>query len=255
MRNSILFSVIFLLFSCGDRTLSNDLRNQMADENQIHECLAFIAAQDYDVESRGERFESLVYTNEEEECKSVLWYVEDTLAVVREITRNLKTKEQHEISYYFTNGQLYLVQDITDWTLRDGEISSDEYILLLEQNKAVRAWKNSMVDGDFNPQNYQTADFKDYSPERAIDMFTHERDFVLHFEDFLDSEHDLYLLVNTGKKDNFIAAMKIETMDGFLKELSTHKSKLKNTALKIQHQAVNQGGWTFHYYMSGSFLK
>jgi len=255
MRKTLLFLAPLFLLSCGDRELTDDLRDQMNAENLIHDCLAFVAAQDYDIESRGERFESLVYTNEEEECKSVLWYLDDTLTVVREITRNLKSKEQHEISYYFKQGQLYLVQDITDWTLRDGEISSDEYILLHENGKAVRAWKNAMVDGVFDPYSYQAAELRSYSPNRALDMFSHEQAFVLHFEDFLETEGDLYLLVNTGQKDNFIAAMKIETMDDFLKALYADKAKFKNAALEVRHQAVNQGGWTFHYYISGGFLR
>lgn len=255
MSRLFLFLAPFFLFSCGDRELSEDLRNEMTDENQIHECLAYIATQDYDIESRGERFESLIYTNENQECKSVLWYMEDTLVVVREITRDLKTKEQHEISYYFKQGQLYLVQDITDWTLREGEISSDEYILLHEAGKGVRAWINTMVDGAFDPSTYLAGEIINYSPARALDMFSHEKDFVLHFEDFLDSQGDKYLLVNTGQKENFIAAIKLEGMDDFLKELNANKSKYKNAALVIRHQAVNQAGWTFHYYISGGFLR
>jgi hypothetical protein len=255
MRNLLFFLVPFLLFSCGDRELSEDLKNQMVDENQIHDCLAYIANMDYDIESRGERFESLIYTNDFEECKSVLWYLEDTLTVAREITRNLKTNEQHEVSFYFNSGQLYLVQDIANMTTGEGEMSSDEYILLYENGSAVRAWKNVLQDGVFDPYKYEAADLKSYNPARAIDMFTHKKEFVLHFEDFLESQGDLYLLVNTGQKENFIAAIKIDSMDDFLQTLYTDKSKFKNVALDLNHQAVNQGGWTFHYYVSGGFLR
>jgi hypothetical protein len=255
IRNFCLLIVSFLIVSCGDREISEELKNQLDEENLIHECLAYITSKDQDIESQGQRFESLVYTNEVEECKSVLWYLKDSLAVVREITRNLKTNEQHEISYYFSQGELYLVQDIADTPRNEGETSSHELIVVFKNNKPYRAWENEMVDGYFDPNKYANSDKKNYSPDRAIDMFNHNKSFVLHFEDFLNSDGENYLLVNTGQKDNFIAAIKIEAMDAFLNELSKNKEKFKNAALQINHQAVNQSGWVFHYYINGDFLK
>ena len=248
----LIYSLLFV--ACGDRELSDNVREQLDSENLIYECKAFIETADADAESRGERFESLVYTNEDEECKSVLWYINDSLVVARENTRNLKTNEQHEISFYFKDAKLYLSQDIHDLSLGE-QLNAKELIVIYENDKPIRAWSNSSQNGEFETENYKEATAKSYSPKRALDMFTHDNAFALHFEDFMETNGENYLLLNTGQKDNFITAVKITQMDNFLKTLAGNKTKYKNAAVRINHQPVNQGGWVFHHYVSGEFLR
>lgn len=254
MRAIGLLLLFVLLFSCEDRVLSENIKTQLDAENMVHECKSFIDSMDDLVDAQGERYESLVYSNDNEELKSVLWYVDDTLSIIRELIKNQKTNEQHEISYYFLKGQLYIVQEIID-SSSGKEVNSSELVVLFDGKTPVRAWSNSSTDGYFNASNYKDAPTKHYDPSRALAMFSNEQDFVMHFEDFLESGGETYLLVNTGKKTNYIAALKIEKMDAFLSELKSNKEKYKNVPLLIQHQTVNQGGWIFHYYIKGSFIE
>lgn len=247
------FLLAFFLVACDDRDLSESMKSRLDAESEIHEFKAFIDNRDNDIELRGERFESLVYSNENEECKSVLWYLDDTLVLVREMIRNQNTEENHEVSYYFKNGRLHLVQDIGDLPSKDEMISS-ELIVYFENDEPLRAWSNVTNDGVFDASLYKDAQPQSFSPKRSIDMFTHETDFVLHFDGFLETGGDLYLLVNTGTEKSYIAALKINEMDDFLNELRKNEQRHKNAPLHIEHQAVNQGGWVFHYYIRGKFL-
>jgi hypothetical protein len=254
MRTIGFLCLLVLLLSCEDRQLSEDIKSQLDEENMVHRCKSFIDSLDELVYERGERFESLVYSNENEELKSVLWYLDDTLSIVRELIKYQKTNEQHELSFYFLEGQLYLAQEIIDISSAQG-VKSTELLVLYEGKTPVRAWSNSTNDGNFSASNYKDAPTKHYDPSRALAMFYNEKDFVMHFEDFLESGGEIYLLVNTGKKNNYIAALRIGKMDSFLNELNAKKEKYKNVPLFIQHQAINEGGWIFHQYIRGSFLE
>lgn len=246
----VLVPIYFGLISCGDRNLSDDLVSRLDDENLVHDCKAFIDVTDQDIEVLGERFESLSFSNEHEECKSVLWYVNDTLRVVREINRTIATNEQQERSYYFKDGKLYLAQEIKDVPKGNG-IESSELIVCYESETPVRAWSNSSFDGVFDPSKYSDSKPVTLSPSRALEMFNCDNSFELNFDDFLETSGERYLLVSTSHQQKYIAAIKINEMDDFLNKLFKDKKKLKNSPIKIQHQIVNQSGWVFHYYIKG----
>ncbi len=253
MQKFSFFLLLLVLFSCGDRGIDENLKSRLDDENLVLECKAFIEEQDILVDSQGQRFESLVYTSAWEECKSILFYYNDSLSVLREWKRNPESHVDHEISYYFKSGALYLVQDIMDSMKQDGTLKSTELLIYHEQGKPVKAWFNNAENGYFDHADYQTTKVKTYTPNRALDMFYHEGNFGLNFDSFLTSGSDLFLLVNSGAQKEFVSAIKINEMDTFLKNLQANPDKFKNKPLKIEHQAVSQEGWLFHYYISGRF--
>jgi hypothetical protein len=246
----VLLAICVGLTSCSDRNLSDDLVSRLDDENFVYDCKAFIDVIDQDIEVQGERFESLSFSNEQEECKSVLWYINDTLQVVREINRRILTNEQLERSFYFKDGKLYLIQEIKD-VPKDGVIESTELIIFYDSETPARAWSNFSLDGVFDPSKYVESIPVTHSPERALEMFRCENSFALNFEDFLETSGERYLLVSTSHQQKYIAAIKINQMDDFLNELFRDRIKLKNAPITIQHQIVNQGGWIFHYYVKG----
>lgn len=249
----MLFVPLFLT-SCGDRGISEDLKNQLDEQSMVDQLKAFQMDQDVIAENSSQRFESLLYSSEKEECKSILFYYNDSLTLIREWKRNLVGKTESETSFYFQKGELYLVQDLEYSIATDGNSRSTEYLLKIENDKPVRAWFNKAENGYLDPLQFKSADIKAYSPNRAMDMFYNENDFVLRFDDFLNSGEDTYLLVNCGENKDLIAALKIENMDGLLRNLNANKEKFKNTPLKIKHQAINQDGWLFHYYVSGELM-
>lgn len=255
MKIYLLLISALVLLSCGDQELNQNTLDQLDAEHLIHECKAFINNQDYDLDVNGQRFQSIVYSSETKECKSILLFRNDSLVVVREIQRNITTNDQTEYSYYFSNGELYLYQEISNQPKNDGSILSKEYVLLYKDGEPTRAWQNEAINGAIDPFNFKEAKTKKVSPDNALDMFNNENNYALHFEDFLETNGELYLLVNTIKGENFISALKVEKMDDFLMELKKDKTKHKNAPLKIKHEAVNDNGWIMHYYVHGTFNK
>jgi hypothetical protein len=73
------------------------------------------------------------------------------------------------------------------------------------------------------------------------------------FNDFLENEADVYLLIETVGKTPYIAALKIERMDDFLSSLYSSKTLYKKKPIQVDYQVINEQGWIFSYYRSGKF--
>lgn len=244
---------LFLLNSCGDRVISDDTINQLHLENEIHDWLTFIENTDAAIEIDGERFESLVFTSEFEEAKSIFWYQGDTLRIIRHQTRDLKTNNQTEISFYFSTQGLLLVQELIDVAMEENEIQTTEYISLYENQMPIRSWTSEWYGGFADPLQYKDVAIRNSDFTKPMDMFTLENDFALTFDDFIVNDHDVYLLVETVGETPYIAALKVEQLDDFLSELYNNKSKYKGSPIEIDFQVVNESGWIFSYYRSGKF--
>lgn len=244
---------LFLLNSCGDRMISDETMNQLGSENEIHDWLVYIENTDAAIEMNGERFESLVFTSEFEETKSIFWYQGDTLRIIRQQIRDLKTNNQTEISFYFNARGLLLVQELIDSAVDEDEIQTTEYVTLYENQMPIRSWGNDWYGGFADPLQYKDVAIRKSDFTRSMDMFALENDFALTFDDFIVNEHDVYLLVETVGKTPYIAALKVEQLDEFLSELYNNKSKHKKKPIKVDYQVLNEQGWIFSYYRSGQF--
>ena len=247
-----ILSMLLTFTACGDRVLGEDAIDQLNAESEIHDWLAFIENTDADLDAFGERFESLVFTNKEEETKSIFWYKGDTVRVIRHQIRNLLNNEQREISYYFGDKGLLLVQELIDVPVSEDEIQTTEYISIYEDEKPKRTWVNKWYGSFADPLQYKDTDLKSHNYQVCLDMFTLEGDFQVTFDNFLENDADVYLLVETIGKEHYIAALKIERMDDFLSTLYNDKVFYKRKKLNLDYQVVNESGWVFSYYRSGS---
>jgi hypothetical protein len=250
-----LFSLflMFLMLSCQDRSLSESTLNQLDAESEIYDLLAFIENMDSELEAVGERFESLVFTSETSETKAIFWYQNDTLRIIRHQMRDTKTNVQSEISYYFDQSGLVLVQELIDSPVSEDEMQTTEYITFYSDEQALRSWSNNWYGGFADPLQYQNTEIRKSDFTEAIDMYSLRGDFALSFDDFLVNDQDTYLLVETVGKTSYIAALKVERLDDFLTELYKNKSKYKKTPIQIDYQVVSEDGWIFSYYRSGGF--
>jgi hypothetical protein len=172
-----------------------------------------------------------------------------------EMIREIKTNKQSEVSYYFDSTGLVLVQDITDQITSDSTFTTTEHIQWYDKNGLVRAWKSNYKNGAKDETAFSDFEGKAYSVEEALQMYSRTGAFQLHFEDFLHSEGDMFLLVNTNNPYNYIAAVKIAMMDDFLIFLQKDKEKYKNKPIAVNSELVDQNGWMFHYYRGGSLMK
>jgi len=248
-----LFGLAFLLFSCGDRSFSEDTVNLLNAENEVHDWLAFIEETDAALEATGERFESLVFTSDFEETKAVFWYQEDTLRIIRHQIRDLKTNIQSEISYYLDKTGLLLVQELIDVPAADDEMQTTEYLTVYQKEKPVRTWVNEWYGGFADPLQYKDTDLRNSDFSKTIDMYSLQGDFKVTFNDFLENEVDVYLLIETVGKTPYIAALKVERMDDFLSSLYSNKALYKKKPIEVDYQVINEQGWIFSYYRSGKF--
>jgi hypothetical protein len=245
--------LMFSLLSCQDRSLSESTLNQLDAESEIYDLLAYIENTDAELESVGERFESLVFTSDASETKAVFWYKNDTLRIIRHQIRDTKTNVQSEISYYFDITGLVLVQELIDSPVSEDEMQTTEYITFYSNEQALRSWINNWYGGFADPLQYEDTEIRKSDFTQAIDMYSLRGDYALSFDDFLVNEQDTYLLVETTGKIPYIAALKVERLDGFLTELYNNKSKYKKTPIQIDYQVVSEQGWIFSYYRSGDF--
>jgi hypothetical protein len=250
------FFVIIFVFSfasCDDRSLNESTLNQLNAESEIYDWLAYIQDVDAILESTGERYESLVFTSDVEETKAIFWYHNDTLRIIRHQTRDLKTNQQAEISYYFEASGLVLVQELIDSPIAEDEMQTEEFITFYQNEKPVRSWSN-LWHGDFaDPLQYNETTLRNTNFLRIIDMYSLSGDFQLKFDDFLVNDQDIYLLTETVGKEAYVAALKVERLDNFLSELYNNKAKYKGTPIQVDYQVVNESGWIFSYYRSGKF--
>jgi len=247
--------IVVLLFfvSCSDRTLSEETIGQLNAENEVHDWKTFIDETDAQLDINGERFESLVFTSKSQEIKSIYWYRNDTLIVIRQQVREIPSNIQHEISYYFGKRGLQLVQELVDVPVANEEMESTEYLTLYQKGQPVKTWMNKLYGSFADPLQYKETTLRSDDYTWSHQMFSLEGDFALTFDDFLVNDQDIYLLVETVSKEPYIAALKVEKLDGFLSELYFNKDKYKNRPLQIEYQVVNDQGWIFSYYKSGKF--
>lgn len=243
----------FLLFSCGDRNLSDETLDQLNAESEIHDWLAYIEDTDAALESTGERFETLVFTSESEETKAVFWYQNDTLRIIRHHIRDVKSNLQSEISYYFDISGLRIVQELIDTPISEDEMQTSEFLTIYQKEKAVRTWENEWHGGFADPLQYKETEIRSSDFSKTLDMYSLEGDFELTFDDFLVNDIDIYLLVETVGKVPYIAALKVERLDEFLTDLYENKAKYKKKTIQIEYQVINEQGWIFSYYRSGKF--
>lgn len=257
MRIFQLFLLTVLLVlsfvSCQDRSLSESTLNQLHAESEIYDFLAYIEDTDADLESVGERFESLVFTSDASETKAIFWYQNDTLRIIRHQIRDMKTNAHTEISYYFDKTGLVLVQELIDTPVSDDETQTTEYITFYSKEQAIQSWSNNWHGGFADPLQYKSTKTRSYDFNEAIDMYSLTGDFAVSFDDFLVNDSDIYVLVETTGKTPYIAALKVERMDDFLTELYNNKAKYKRRPVEINYQVMNEQGWIFSYYRSGSF--